>query len=171
MLTKEPTPEMVKVWKEVWSQYKDRLKPNRKSGNELLDYLSGKYTLTEIQEPAAEETIRLNITLNKPLADKLPKDASPVPRAFFVENEGNGRILYERENGYSPADLGEDDFPVFVGIDLASGYFLVEGSSMLWDELYAFQGLDESDIENPFCVAEYIACLKKFHKLEDVLGE
>jgi len=42
---------------------------------------------------------------------------------------------------------------------------MVEGSSMLWDELCAFQGLDAKDIENYYCVAQYISCLKRFNKL------
>ena len=54
---------------------------------------------------------------------------------------------------------------IFIGVDLASGYFMVEGSSMLWDELCAFQGLDAKDIENYYCVAQYISCLKRFNKL------
>lgn len=36
-------------------------------------------------------------------------------------------------------------------------------------QVYAFQGLDEKDIENYFCVSEYIACIKKFGILESVL--
>jgi hypothetical protein len=42
---------------------------------------------------------------------------------------------------------------------------------MLWDELYAFQGIDEADIQNPYCVAQYIACLKRFKLLQGVLEE
>ena len=39
---------------------------------------------------------------------------------------------------------------------------MVEGSSLLWDELYVFRGLDEQDLENYVCVAEYIACMRRF---------
>ena len=35
-----------------------------------------------------------------------------------------------------------------------------------WKEVW----LDEKDIQNYFCVAEYISCLKKFGLLESVLG-
>ncbi len=49
---------------------------------------------------------------------------------------------------------------IFVGVDLATGYFLVEGSEQLWDELCAFSGLDERDLENYVCVGLYLDCLK-----------
>ena len=39
---------------------------------------------------------------------------------------------------------------------------MVEGTSLLWDELYAFRGLDAQDLENYVCVAEYIACMQRF---------
>lgn len=171
MLTQEPTPEMYAEWKSVWEQYKDKLKPNRKSGQELLDYLLGKYALTEIYEEKAINVITYNVTMNKPLAEKLPHGVGPSPRAFFLENVGNGEVFYKSENRDPVEVYGEEITRIFVGIDLASGYFLVEGSRMLWDELYAFQGLDESDIENPYCVAQYIACLKRFNLLEVVIND
>ena len=40
---------------------------------------------------------------------------------------------------------------------------------MLWDELYAFQGLDETDIQNFYCVAEYVSCLKRFGLLDKII--
>jgi hypothetical protein len=35
--------------------------------------------------------------------------------------------------------------------------------------LFAFKGLDAEDLTNFYLVAEYIACLKKFDMLDDVL--
>ena len=32
-----PTNDQISQWKKVWSQYKDRLKPNRKSGQDVID--------------------------------------------------------------------------------------------------------------------------------------
>ena len=49
-------------------------------------------------------------------------------------------------------------------IDISSGCYTVEGSSLLWDELCAYQGLDKDDLDNPVCVAEYVECMKKFGK-------
>ena len=56
-----------------------------------------------------------------------------------------------------------ENCPIFIGIDLSTGYVQVEGSCLLYDEIYAFQGIDEFDIENCVRVAEYIDCLKKFN--------
>lgn len=47
---------------------------------------------------------------------------------------------------------------MFVGIDLVSGYFYVEGSEEIYDDLFAFRGLDERDLDNFFLVAEYVKC-------------
>ena len=38
MLRQEATPEMVESWKEVWSECKDKLVPNWKSGKEVVEY-------------------------------------------------------------------------------------------------------------------------------------
>ncbi|MDP4153807.1 MAG: hypothetical protein Q8865_10305 [Bacillota bacterium] len=171
MLTQEPTAEMLETWKSVWKQYKSRLKPNRKSGQELLDYLSQKYVLTEIHEKKATDAVFLNVTKNKFLAAKLPDGSVPLPRTFFLENRGKGEIFYQNENKDKEELWGGDITRIFVGIDTASGYFMVEGSTMLWDELCAFRGVDEADIQNYFCVAQYIACLKRFDLLKNVLGE
>ena len=36
---------MVEQWKAIWLEYRHRLRPDRKSGAEVLDYLRHKYTL------------------------------------------------------------------------------------------------------------------------------
>lgn len=163
MLTQEATPEMVETWKEVWNKYKDKLLPNRKSGKEVLEYLKNKYPLEEQQNDNAKLVVINNVLDNKAYADKLPIGAKPAPVTFIVKNESSGKFLYENQDEIFKGNN------IFVGIDLESGFFCVEGSSLLWDELYAFQGLDEKDIQNYFCVAEYISCLKKFGLLESVL--
>lgn len=169
MLLQEPTPEMLAEWNSLWTQYRDKLRPNRKTGPELLDYLCSKYTLTELQDQNAFDAVFLNVTKNEHLAEKLPEGAEPLPKTFFLENEGEGQIFYQPENKDPEAVWGGDITRIFVGIDLASGFYMVEGNSMLWDELYAFQGLDEKDLENPYCVAQYITCLKRFGMLQEVL--
>ncbi|HHX87473.1 MAG TPA: hypothetical protein GX693_04745 [Firmicutes bacterium] len=62
-------------------------------------------------------------------------------------------------------------YKIFIGVDLSSGFYCIEGSSMLWDELCAFQGLDSKDIENYYCVAQYISCLKRINRLEEMLAD
>lgn len=162
MLMREVTPEMVTKWKEVWSQYKDRLHPNRKSGKEVVEYLENKYLLEELHDDNLKQMVMNNILYNKPYADKLPDGAEPLAVIFLVANKDNGEFLYENK------DEAFKETKIIVGVELISGFFYVEGSSYLWDELFVFQGLDEKDIQNYFLVAEYISCLKKFGLLENV---
>ena len=171
MLTREPTPEMYHEWKLIWSEYKDRLRPDRKSGQALLNYLFRRYPLTEIFEREALDTITFNVLRNQFRKEKLPAGSVPVPRAFFLKNSGQGEVYYKPENKDSPEVWGGGLPKIFVGADCASGYFMVEGSTLLWDSLYAYQGIDEADIKNPCRVAEYIACLKRFDMLRTVLCE
>lgn len=48
-----------------------------------------------------------------------------------------------------------------MGIDLVSGEIHVECDDImkvvyLYDDLFAYRGLDEDDLDNPFLVAEYV---------------
>ena len=50
---------------------------------------------------------------------------------------------------------------VWVGIDLKSGYFMVESLNEekmkeIYDDLFLYRGLDQKDLENFFLVAEYV---------------
>lgn len=149
--------EKVFEWREIHKQFKDKLIPNRKSGKEVLEYLSNKYLLDEFNEEkgirAVEETV-LNNDFQK---QKLPPNSQPEPKTFVLRNEGNGKFIYDNQE-----DIWEG-CPVFIGIDLNSGYVQIEGSGLLYDEIYAFQGIDEYDIENCVRVAEYIDCVKRFN--------
>ena len=125
-----------------------------------MEYLNQKYPLRELDSQAARQVVLSNITMNEPMAAKLSRDVQPKVVTFIVENADAGQALYEdRPNVYQGADI-------FVGIELESGIFQVEGSSDLWDELLAFQGLDEQDLENYYLVSEYVSCLKKFGLFE-----
>ena len=58
------------------------------------------------------------------------------------------------------------DSDVIVGIDSVTGFFQVEGKDTermeeIFDDLFAFRGLDAMDIENYFLVAQYIECTNK----------
>ena len=94
MLEQMPGIHMYDQWKLIWEKYRHILKPNRKSPIELLNYVSRRYCLTEIHEQAALDTVRLNILMNEPLAQKLPKNSAPEPRTFYIEDVGNGKDLY-----------------------------------------------------------------------------
>ncbi|MGF7144588.1 hypothetical protein HNQ56_003019 [Anaerotaenia torta] len=169
MITQEPTKDILEEWKSIWVHYKEKLKPNRKSGTELLHYLQEKYVLTEIHDKSASDAVIGNVTQNEPYAEKLPEGMAPAPRTFFLENAGKGKVLYQDENKDSVNVWGGDITRIFVGIDTVTGFFMVEGSTMLWDELYAFRGLDEKDLQNYVCVAEYINSLKRFDLLTTVI--
>lgn len=170
MITTEPTKEMFDEWKAIWTAYKDRLQPNRKSGAVLLAYLQEHYVLTEIHDQNALDVIAENVTHTDFRSKKLPHGVSPKPRAFFLENKGEGKKFYLPENRDSAELWGGEIERIFVGIDLSSGFYQVEGCDMLWDELCAFQGLDAYDLENYVCTALYIQCLERFGKLEKLMA-
>ncbi len=148
MLTSPATPEMVDDWKRVHERYKNKLRPNRKSGREIVEYLKSKYTLTPRTDKRALNVIRLSVLENPHLKEKLQDGQRPEPVAFLLNDNGQ---------------------EAFVGVDLASGYCHVEGSEQLYDELCAFQGLDKFDLKNCFLVAQYINCLEKHGGLEEAL--
>jgi len=162
MLTHEPTIQDIATWKQVFAQYRPRLKPNRKSGETLLAYLRSRYSLRMLHDSRADQVVVQNILLNESLASELPSDAAPKPVCCIVESVGAGEALYQEQ------DACFQGIEIFVGIDLVTGYFVVEGSSRLWDELYAFRGLNETDLANYYSVAEYIACLERFDLLDQI---
>ncbi len=153
MITRAPDRKTLEQWKAVWEKYKDILKPNRKSGAEILSYLENHYPLTEIFNKDALDVVSENVLKNEFNAEKLC-GKQPVPKAFYLENSGNGKRFYFPENKGDISIWGEDR--IFVGIDLTSGFFTVEGSSLLWDEVCAFRGVDEADLQNFAATAMYI---------------
>jgi hypothetical protein len=164
MLKQEATPELVESWKKTWREYKDRLHPNRKSGAEVAAYLRKNYPTRELSDEKTSRMVALNVLENEVFAVKLPEGAEPLPVCFIIEDIGEGKRLYENR------DEVFKDGEILIGIDLSSGCFFVEGSSLLWDELFVFQGLDERDINNYFYVAEYISCLEKFGTIERAIN-
>ena len=163
MQTTQATQEDIARWKRVFAEYKPRLKPNRISGAALYAYLESRYPLLMMEDKRADQVVIGNILNNECFASLLPAGEQPEPVCCAIEPVGSGLALYRAQDAvFSGCDI-------IVGIDLVSGYFLVEGSSLLWDELYAHRGLNEVDLENFYCVAEYIACLIRFGMLEDHL--
>ena len=165
MLTTPATPELTAQWKQTYEAYRGRLRPNRKSGGQVVAFLKQRYPLKELANETAKQVVVGNVLSNDALREQLPEGAQPAPACFLVARTGAGEDLYDRQDA---CFAGLD---IFVGVDLASGWFCVEGSSLLWDELYTFRGLNEKDLANVYSVAEYIACLKRFGKLESVLAE
>lgn len=171
MITQEVTPEILAEWKKTYAQYRDLLAPNRKCGTDLLNYLQSNYTLTEITDEKALRAISENVSRNECFSEKLPAGQLPLPKAFYLENAGNGHKFYLSENKDQPDLWGGEITKIFVGVDICSGFYMVEGSTMLCDELRAFQGLDEKDLQNYVVVADYIHALERFGKLDSVLKD
>lgn len=164
MLMQEPVPELVKKWKAIYVEYKTKLYPNKKTALEIIEYLKQKYPITEKTEQELKQVVVNNVLLNECYSKKLPNSKTPVAKVFYIENMGLGKHLYEKQDDVFKGNN------IIVGVELNSAFFMVEGSSMLWDELFAFRGLDEDDLNNFYLVAEYITCLQKFDMLETVLA-
>jgi hypothetical protein len=164
LLREAATPEMLEEWKRIWCEYRQHLKPNRKTGQEILDFLLSKYSLTELQDDKYLNVVTSNVLDNEPYSEKLSPNTKPFPKAFVVNNIGSTQSLFKNQDDVFTGT------EIFVGVDLESGYYHVEGNSFLWDELCAYQGVDEKDLENVYCVAQYISCLKRFDLLEKVLS-
>ena len=163
MLMQEPTEAMIIEWKSTFEKYRAKLFPNRKSGDELIEYLTQKYTVKEVTSDKWYEIVRGNVMDNDHNAKKLPEGKIPNPRVYLIENIGAGKSLYENQ------DKVFDNTKIVVGIELETAFFMVEGSSLLWDELFAYRGLDEADLDNVYLVAEYVSCLKRFGMLVRVI--
>ena len=163
MQTALPTKEDIAHWKEVFADYHTRLKPNRISGGQLRDYLTAHYPAFSVQDAKLDQVVSGNILANECYARALPQGVSPDPACYKLAREGTALPLYASQDAvYAGCDI-------LVGIDLVSGYFFVEGSSALWDELYAQRGLSEDELSNYYCVAEYVSCLTRFDLLEQAL--
>ena len=163
MQTALPTKEDIARWKKIFLDYHTRLKPNRISGALLRDYLTARYPTQQVQDQKLDQVVSGNILANECYARALPPGVSPNPACYKLAREGAALPLYASQDAlYAGSDI-------IVGIDLVSGYFFVEGSSQLWDELYARRGLDEEELSNYYCVAEYVSCLTRFGLLEQAL--
>ena len=55
-----------------------------------------------------------------------------------------------------------------IGMESETSIVFVEGSKELSDEITAFQGLDPDEPTNYFLVANYVHCLEKYNRLNEV---
>lgn len=149
--------EKLAEWQETHKRFRDKLSPNCKSGKEVLAYLKNKYILDELTEEQHLHVVSQNVLNNDFYKQKLPDGKLPNPKIFILKNEGKGNEIYKEQE-----DIWER-CPVFIGIDLSSGYIHIEGSCLLYDEIFAFQGIDKYDLENCVRVADYIECIKQFN--------
>jgi len=163
MLMREATPQMLEEWRQIYDKYRPRLHPNRKPATKIIEYLKQKYPLTEIKDAAWQQIVIDNVLQNAHAAQKLPAGKTPVAAVFSIPNVGAGKTLYEQQDDVFRGT------PIHVGIELETAFLHVEGSSLLWDELFAFRGLDADDLDNVYLVAEYIQCLERFDMLDNAL--
>lgn len=163
MLVRKATRPMIALWKRTCAEYRDRLRPGRKSGTEILVYLREKYPLEEIKDDTAKRVVLENVRSVEPLFGRLADKDALEAIAFLVRDELNGHALYEAQ------DRIFKGVSIFVGVERTTGFFHVEGSSRLWDELNAFRGVDEADLANFYRVAEYVTSLRRFGLLESAL--
>ena len=133
MQNHEPTPEEVNEWRQIFKKYRGFLTPNRRTGRELDEYLRAHYDMKRVYSDELSEIVAGGVTDNEHDREKLPEGMEPEPVTYLL-----------------------DDGKIFVGIDLTTGAFHVEGSEELYNELFVYLGLDEKDLENCFLVAEYV---------------
>lgn len=155
MLIDKPTEEMIEEWKEIYNQYKDKIKPNKREGMDIIAYLENHYNITELQDNELKEVVSFNIQNSEFYADKLNKQ-KPTIRIFKINNIGKGKELYNKQEKIFKG------ITIVVGIELKTSFIFVEGSNDLYEELTAYTGLDEDDIRNYFLVSQYIKCKEKF---------
>lgn len=144
MLTTQPTNEMIQEWKRIYEAYHERLKPNRRAGTEVNEYFCDKYSPEAYDDNTFYAIVERNIMDNEPHREKLPNWKLPKIMTYKIKSG-----------------------TIFVGIDLITGFFHVEGEDIgtvaeIYDDLFVFRGLDEKDIKNYFLVAQYIQCLNYF---------
>ncbi len=159
MILDQPSEEQFQEWVKVWQEYSPKLKPNRRSGIEVARYILKKYRTEEVKDPIKAGQYAMSIMMSSYQRSKLPEDIEPDPKIFKILSEGPGAELYDKKD-----EIFKDVKDIIVTVDIASGLYAVEGSSLLWDELCAYQGLDKDDLQNPVAVAEYVECMKKFGK-------
>jgi hypothetical protein len=164
MLTRKASPELIREWKDTSATYHPLLNPNKKTGNDIVAYLAGKYPARELPTGSLNEVISDNVLLNDCNARKMPAGETPEVMGFIIENSGAGKHLYENQDEFFRG------MSIIAGVELHTAYFIVEGSSLLWDELFAFRGLDDEDLSNYYLVAEYVTCLRRFDQLDRVLA-
>ena len=79
MLMQEPTPERIKHWQKVYAYFRPLLRPNRKSGPQIVDYLNHRYSLKKIYSDEWKEVVSFNVLNNQHNKAKLPEGKSPHP--------------------------------------------------------------------------------------------
>lgn len=155
---------IVKKWMDTYKKYVPMLAPNQRTITEVIEYIKSKYPMVENESEKYKSVVVNNITMNKVFAKRIPDGKELNSIVFFIKNEGNARTLYENQEAIYK------DVPIIIGMESETGFVLVEGSKELYDEIVAFKGLDSHELTNFYLVSNYIRCLKKYNKLNEVLN-
>ena len=133
------------LWKRVQQENLGRLRPNRRSGVQVLDGLRRRYPTAPLDDPRFAQVVMANFTQDPYLHAERPQIA-----ALRILREGTGEALYRTQSAiYGGMDI-------LVGVELISGYVHCEGSDELEEELFLLQGLNEAQLGNPFLVWRYV---------------
>lgn len=158
-----PTIEQIREWKEIYKKYRPELIPNKKTAKDLIFYLNMRYPIEEVESEEMKQAIVDTIKANRIYAKKCPMGRKLNVIVYRIPNQGEAAYLYEHQK------REWKDMPIMVGIELETAYMTVKGSTELWEELVAFQGLDQEDMKSYYLVANYIKCLKKYNADGDIL--
>lgn len=155
---------VVKGWMDTYKKYGPMLLPNRKTVADLIEYITTNYPVEENKSEKSKSVVVHNITMNEFLAKRIPDGKNLNPIVFLVKNEGSAKDLYQKQDGIYK------DVPIIIGMESETGFAFVEGSKELSDEITAFQGLDSDELTNYYLVANYVRCLQKYNRLNEVIN-
>lgn len=133
------------LWKSVQAQHRNTIVAQRKTGAQMREYLLDRYPATVFADPRMDEVVLGNLAQDPYLSAQTPEVA-----AYRIENTGAAAALYQNR------DADYADTPIFVGIELTSGYVFCQGSDKLSDELFLYQGLSEAQLDNAYLVWRYV---------------
>lgn len=138
MITKPVTRQKLDYWKQLWSEQKTVIKPNRITGTELNDYFCSKYSPAIIDDKSFKEVVQFNLS----------------QRYDDTEANESKIICYAVETD------------IYVGIDLKTGFFHIESEHIekcipIYDDLFVKRGLSIDDMQNYVLVGQYIELLNK----------
>lgn len=154
MVTREAPGAQLRTWKDAWLAYKDRITPNRKTGAQIVRYLQDKYVLEETFEHEACAVVEENVVRNEYNAEKLPPGESRGRALFFVKKHGRGRRALPAGGPRRTRAGIQTGF--LSAWTRRPGYFYVEGSQELWDELFVYRGLDALDLRNFALTGQFV---------------
>ena len=107
MLTEKISRELIDEYKKIYEKHRSELRPNRKTGTEIEEYFTSKYSPAVLDSYKFREMISECILKNEFAKEKLLKDSKPQVVSYILD-----------EN-------------VFVGIDILTGYFHVESEELV----------------------------------------